>query len=594
MTSLAGQILAPQLPERLRQRVEALGITLVVANANGQVTPQDHVQWLERLIVRAAPFAAAVRSRWPQLLASPGQVVDVWPGVWLVPLPEQRRRRAGDPKSQPQILAALLLGHEFLQSDEMRLVCDTQQLDFQATVARVLRSQQGTEPSSQQASEEGKNENSPFDGLMASGSMTSSPSGLVTLVEARRLAATLAWMQQDSLEIDRRFGELQAMSTQLGESYEELSLLYKLSTSLTIDQPPAAFLQEASRELRQVVGLQWMGLQLDEEEPRLNELRGGLFTAGEIGADSERLKQVGTRLLRLPSTAVQPLIVDDTSKLDIPHLPQLARELLVVPMLREGKSLGILFGGNKLDGSHITSIDTKLCGSLANSLGIFLENRMLFEDMTAMFMGTLHALTASIDAKDRYTKGHSERVAIMSRRLAAAAGLNPDAVERVYISGLVHDVGKIGVPEAVLCKPGRLTTEEFALIKLHPEIGARILRDIRQMSDLIPGVLYHHERWDGKGYPYGLAGTDIPLYGRLICLADSFDAMSSNRTYRKSLQLESVLDEIRRCAGTQFDPELAQLFVKLDFTDFFKMLEDHQKQAESADGKAQIPTAETQ
>src|SRR5690606_548032 len=110
------------------------------------------------------------------------------------------------------------------------------------------------------------------------------------------------------------------------------------------------------------------------------------------------------------------------------------------------------------------------------------------------------------------------------RRLAEAAGLDAAAAERVYISGLVHDVGKIGVPEAVLRKPGKLTADEFDLIRMHPQIGYHILKDIRQMQDLIPGVLYHHERWDGRGYPTGKAGADIPLYGRLIGLADAFDA----------------------------------------------------------------------
>jgi HD-GYP domain-containing protein (c-di-GMP phosphodiesterase class II) len=138
-------------------------------------------------------------------------------------------------------------------------------------------------------------------------------------------------------------------------------------------------------------------------------------------------------------------------------------------------------------------------------------------------------------------------------------------------------VGKIGVPEAVLCKPGHLTQEEFNLIKLHPEIGSKILQDIRQMQDLIPGVLYHHERWDGKGYPHNLRGREIPLFGRLIGLADAFDAMSSNRTYRQALDHEQVLKEIKRCAGTQFDPELADIFVKLDFGPFYELISRHQR-----------------
>ena len=141
----------------------------------------------------------------------------------------------------------------------------------------------------------------------------------------------------------------------------------------------------------------------------------------------------------------------------------------------------------------------------------------------------------------------------------------------------MHDLGKIGVPEAVLTKPGRLTDQEFALIKKHPEIGARIISDIRPMQDLVPGVLYHHEAWDGSGYPYGLAGEQIPLFGRLICLADSFDAMSSNRSYRDAMSVDQVLQEIDRCRGKQFDPRLAGIFLDMDFTTYFEMIRDHQR-----------------
>ena len=133
-----------------------------------------------------------------------------------------------------------------------------------------------------------------------------------------------------------------------------------------------------------------------------------------------------------------------------------------------------------------------------------------------------------------------------------------------------------GVPEAVLLKPGKLNDEEFAWIRQHPEIGYRILKDIPQLHDILPGVLHHHERWDGKGYPAGLRGEQIPLVARLIGLADSFDAMSSNRTYRPAMSHAQVLQEITRCIGEQFDPELARVFVTLDFTTYDQLVREHQ------------------
>ena len=131
----------------------------------------------------------------------------------------------------------------------------------------------------------------------------------------------------------------------------------------------------------------------------------------------------------------------------------------------------------------------------------------------------------------------------------------------------------------MLQKTGRLTAEEFDQMKKHPEIGARILHDIKQIEDIIPGVLHHHERYDGKGYPAGLAGEDIPLMGRIICLADCFDAMTSNRTYRKALPLEVALTEIRRCSGTQFDPVLTDAFLRLGIDEFRELIRDYQEQS---------------
>jgi HD-GYP domain-containing protein (c-di-GMP phosphodiesterase class II) len=180
-----------------------------------------------------------------------------------------------------------------------------------------------------------------------------------------------------------------------------------------------------------------------------------------------------------------------------------------------------------------------------------------------MFAGTVHALIRAIDAKDPYTRGHSDRVAVFAQLLARAAGLPDDMVARSYLCGTVHDLGKIGVPEAVLCKPGRLTDEEFARIKEHPTIGHRILADIPHLQEVLPGVLEHHEKWDGTGYPGRLTGEAISLLGRVVCVADCFDAMTSARVYRPARPVAEVLEEIRRCAGTHFDPALAEAFARI-------------------------------
>ncbi len=179
-----------------------------------------------------------------------------------------------------------------------------------------------------------------------------------------------------------------------------------------------------------------------------------------------------------------------------------------------------------------------------------------------MTFQTVETIANTIDAKDDYTKGHSRRVADYSAEIARELGFDEDKVENIRYIGLLHDIGKIGVPDAVLNKPGKLTPAEFDLMKKHTTIGGDILKDVGMMPDLDVGAKYHHERYDGKGYPNGLAGEDIPLIARIICMADSYDAMTSNRIYRKHLGQHVVIDEIRRCRGRQFDPDVTDAFLR--------------------------------
>jgi len=300
---------------------------------------------------------------------------------------------------------------------------------------------------------------------------------------------------------------------------------------------------------------------------------------GQLALTQHKLRQLGGELVRLLRDRKSPLLVNDIARdKHFRFLTDDAHQLIAVPLQRQDEVLGCLFGIDKQAG-EFDSVDAKLLNSIANESAIYLENAKLFEDVHGLMMGLLHALTSAVDAKDAYTCGHSERVALLSRRLAREIKLPDPQVERIYMAGLLHDVGKIGVPEAVLQKTGRLTPEEFEQMKKHPGVGARILADIKQVEDIIPGVLHHHERFDGKGYPAGLSGHNIPLMGRIICLADCFDAMTSNRTYRRALPLEVALSEIRRCSGTQFDPALAEAFLRIGLDTFRDLLADHQSQA---------------
>lgn len=178
-----------------------------------------------------------------------------------------------------------------------------------------------------------------------------------------------------------------------------------------------------------------------------------------------------------------------------------------------------------------------------------------------LFLHVVESLADAIDAKDNYTNGHSGRVADYSKEIAARYGYDEKRQEKIFMMGLLHDVGKIGVPDEVINKPGRLTDEEFACIKKHPGIGGKILGNIKEMPELAAGAKWHHERYDGKGYPQGLAGDDIPEEARIIAVADAYDAMTSNRSYRGALPQEKVRGEIEKGKGSQFDPRFADIML---------------------------------
>ena len=180
-----------------------------------------------------------------------------------------------------------------------------------------------------------------------------------------------------------------------------------------------------------------------------------------------------------------------------------------------------------------------------------------------LFIHVVESLADAIDAKDNYTKGHSGRVAVYSKEIARRYGYDEKQQEQVFMMGLLHDVGKIGVPDEVINKPGRLTDEEFAKIKKHPGIGGKILGNIKEMPELAAGAKWHHERYDGKGYPEGLSGDDISEEARIIAVADAYDAMTSNRSYRGALPVEAVRGEIEKGKGSQFDPKFADIMIEM-------------------------------
>jgi len=258
-------------------------------------------------------------------------------------------------------------------------------------------------------------------------------------------------------------------------------------------------------------------------------------------------------------------------------LPAELSSFAAVPLQVRGDMVGVLnvfsfTQGKKFDEGH-----RKMLAVLASRAASALENARLYGELVdtnqhlvkanasleEMFQQTVAGFAQALEESDMYTRGHSERVAVYSEVLGRGLTMPDAEIRRVVQAGVMHDVGKIGVRYDMLNKPGKLTPEEVAVFRQHPEKGKRILEPVPCLHGLIDGCWCHHEWWDGGGYPRGLSGHNIPIVGRIVAIADAYDAMTSDRAYRRALQHEVAVGEIERCAGTQFDPELADAFVKL-------------------------------
>lgn len=257
---------------------------------------------------------------------------------------------------------------------------------------------------------------------------------------------------------------------------------------------------------------------------------------------------------------------------DYDRLPGV-RSLVLAPLASGTRRMGWLVAVNRvsragqaveaswqLASDEFGSGEATLMATTASILATHASNVELLREKEQIMVSVVRSLVSAIESKDKYTRGHSERVALYTRRLARELGYSDDAADDIYLAALLHDVGKIGVRDAVLNKDGKLTDEEYAEISRHPDEGWAILCDLEQLRYVLPGVLHHHERWDGRGYPDGLAGTAIPIDGRVMAVADAYDAMTSDRPYRKGMPSERAETILREGAGTQWDPRCIEAF----------------------------------
>ncbi len=519
----------------LRERCLTLGVpTWRCDNAGLIVSDPEQgapvgLLWGSRSITGMISAAVREASIGPGATDHP-RITELFSGCWAILLPERRRRdRTG-------WLVGLALSVQGLNAAEFDNACQSAALDVHA-MRRVL-----------------------------------TPHAKYTHASMDALRDAMLWMVQDLLHVEESDQTVSGFTRQLSDCFETIDLLYALGRSMNELTHPDQFVEHLCRRVRDTLNFGFVGSYFAAGGAPGAGIDGALTIQGDTGL--RRLLQAELpRLIQRLDPDEGRLILTELCGTPIPG----AGQVLMHPVLRAGRPIGVLIAGDKHgDDPQVSSYDIQLLEAAAGYAGAFIDNAVLYAQQKALSMGTLETLSAAIDAKDRYTCGHSQRVALLSRQLALAAGMSEEQAERVRVAGLVHDIGKIGVPEAVLTKSGRLTDTEFDAIKKHPEIGHRILKDLPLMADVLPGVLHHHERWDGRGYPHKIAGEAIPMLARIIALADTFDAMSSNRSYRSAMPRAHVLIEIQKCAGTQFDPALAKLFVTLDLSAYDALVQSHQ------------------
>lgn len=341
-------------------------------------------------------------------------------------------------------------------------------------------------------------------------------------------------------QVQRQLGELQALQ-QLSES---------LNRTISLEEVLEQLLDE-TLHLLEAENASVMLLEPDQETLTIKMARG---LSDEVVANT-RVK-LGERISGKVALHRKPMLYPafETDE---------SGSALSVPLLKDDQVLGVLNVRHKKGGGDFSEDELSLAARFANVAALSISKAGLHSELRQLFVHSIRALANAVDARDPYTSGHSERVTRFSVLIAIAMGFNGEALEELRYASLLHDIGKIRIRDAILHKPGKLTDDEFEEMKRHPEYGVEIMQPVRAFQTILPYMLYHHERYDGRGYPHGLKGEGIPLQARIMCVADCFDAMTSDRPYRKGMPVEAAVAELQKYRGSQFDPEATDLFLHL-------------------------------
>ncbi len=380
--------------------------------------------------------------------------------------------------------------------------------------------------------------------------------GTIVLLDGQ--PAALDFFTKMMTELTKQRFQLADMSMAVLENFKEINVLHAYSTNILTILDQGEVLRRTLAEALKLAGAATGVIFLRDPS-------GEVISATDIPADAAEADWLAAGIEALARQTVAsgrekilnkvgPGAVELTGKSD-----EWNHSFLSVPIMAGEDTVGAIVLADKTKGDF-SSIDLRFLLTLANPAGKAVENAQLYGALESAFLNTCRSLAEAIEKRDPYTGGHAKRVMEYSMALARQIGLPDEDLKRLQLAAILHDVGKIGVDDSVLRKPGRLTDDEFDQMKRHPVIGGEILAPIPQLKPMLPGVLYHHERYDGLGYPFNMSGEGIPFMARLIALADTYDAMTSTRPYRRGLDHSIASDEIRKNLGTQFDPELGLVF----------------------------------
>lgn len=362
--------------------------------------------------------------------------------------------------------------------------------------------------------------------------------------------------------------EVDRLAQALSLKFEELTLIHQFSERLKIGEDSAEICQSLLQELEPCVNASTIAIDLIEDV-ELQSPRSFLYT-GERW-DPDWLNEVASYALQDVAggeltPGAEPIAIQNHPSEDSPAFVR----TVVIPIQRDGISLGRMIAVRPIQEDEFGTVEADLMKSTSMILAAHLVNQRQYVEIQQMFNGMIQSLASALDAKDSYTSGHSSRVAEIAAMIAEKLEYDLEGIKRIRMAGILHDIGKIGVDDAVLRKPGQLNQEEFEQIKLHPVLGYDILKEIKLFRNILPAVRHHHESWDGSGYPDGLLGDGIPRDAQVLAVADAFDAMTSDRPYRSSIPVEQVIDILKSGRGKQWAADVVDALLETEVVETAK------------------------